>query len=84
LPLARVTYNARYVLPGTTPGTGRTPLPDDLEQAAVEQVASWFLHRDKVGLTRNWPYQGTYEIFARGDLLDTVRAVPAKYERLSP
>src|SRR5437870_4521720 len=24
------------------PGAGQTPLPDDLEQAAVEQVAYWF------------------------------------------
>src|SRR5439155_14312403 len=38
---ARLTYAAGYVLPGTTPGAGQTPLPDDLEQAAVEQVAYW-------------------------------------------
>jgi hypothetical protein len=38
-PQARVTYTGGFVLPGTTPATGQTPLPSDLEQAAVEQVA---------------------------------------------
>ena len=28
-----------YVVPGTVPAPGQTPLPDDLEQAAVEQIA---------------------------------------------
>jgi len=37
-----VTYTAGYVLPGDTPAAGQTALPDDLEQAAVEQVAYWF------------------------------------------
>src|SRR5579864_4417532 len=36
--LARITYTGGYVLPGTEPVPGQTPLPDDLEQAAVEQV----------------------------------------------
>jgi hypothetical protein len=40
--LARVTYTGGYVLPGTTPGSGQTPLPDDIEQATVEQLAFWF------------------------------------------
>ena len=40
--LGRVTYTAGYVLPGDTPAAGQTALPDDLEQAAVEQVAYWF------------------------------------------
>src|SRR6266516_2216785 len=37
--LARVTLTGGYVFPGTTPSAGQTALPDDLEQAAVEQVA---------------------------------------------
>src|SRR5258706_7731423 len=35
---ARITYTGGYVLPGATAGAGQTALPDDLEQAAVEQV----------------------------------------------
>src|SRR5207244_6998886 len=41
----RVTYTGGCVLPGTSPGAGQTALPDDLEQAAVEQAAYWFQHR---------------------------------------
>ena len=79
--LGRVTYTGGYVLPGTMPGAGQTPLPDDLEQAAVEQVAYWYRNRDKLGLTRNWPHDGTYEGFAQLDLLHEVKAVLKKYER---
>ena len=61
----------------------QTALPDDLEQAAVEQVAYWFHNRDKSGLVRSWPHDGTYEAFAQLDLLLEVRAVLKKYERWS-
>ena len=80
--LARLTYAAGYVLPGTTPGAGQTALPDDLEQAAVEQVSYWFRTRDKTGLLRSWPSGGTYESFLQSDLLRDVRAVLKRYERL--
>jgi hypothetical protein len=78
---ARVTFTGGYVLPGTTPDVGQTPLPDDLEQAAVEQVASWFQNRDKLGLIRNRPNAGTYQQFAQLDLLPNVSAVLKRYER---
>jgi len=78
---ARVTYTGGYVLPGTTAGAGQTTLPDDLEQAAVEQVAYWYRNRDKLGLVRTWPHDGTYEGFAQLDLLLEVKAVLRKYER---
>jgi len=77
----RVTYTGGYVLPGTASQPGQTPLPADLEQAAVEQVAYWFQNRDKLGLMRIWPHHGTYEQFAQLDLLLEVRAVLEKHER---
>ena len=77
----RMTYTGGYVLPGASPGAGQTALPDDLEQAAVEQVAYWFQHRDQLGLVRIWPHGGTFEAFAQLDLLLEVRAVLKKYER---
>ncbi len=83
LNLARITYTGGYVLPGATPGAGQTALPDDLEQAAVEQVAYWFRNRDKLGLVRIWPHDGTYEGFAQLDLLREVKAVLRKYVRWS-
>ena len=77
----RVTYTGGYVLPGTTSGLGQTALPDDLEQAAVEQVAFWFRNRDKLGLLRSWPHQGTFEAFAPLDLLLNVKAVLDRHAR---
>jgi hypothetical protein len=79
--LARVTFTGGYVLPGDTPDVGQTPLPDDLEQAAVEQVAYWFRNREKTGLLRSWPHGGTYDAYLQSDLLLEVRAVLKKYQR---
>jgi hypothetical protein len=81
--LARVTYSGGYVFPGTTPGPGQNPLPSDLEQAAVEQVAYWFQIRDKLGLKTRWPHQGTYEGFFPLDLLPNAQTVLKIYQRWS-
>jgi hypothetical protein len=81
--LARVTYTGGYALPGTTPGPGQNPLPYDLEQAAVEQVAYWFQIRDKLGLKTRWPHAGTYEGFFPLDLLPKIQTVLKRYERHS-
>jgi len=78
---ARVIYTGGYVLPGSTPAPGQTPLPADLEHAAVEQVAGWFLHRDKTGLVRNWPSGGVYQQFIQTPLLPAVEAILKRYER---
>ena len=78
----RLTYTGGYVMPGTAPDTGQTALPDDVEQAAVEQVGAWFQNRDKLGLVRSWPHQGTYEQFAQLELLVEVKAVLKTYERM--
>src|SRR5439155_11379282 len=53
---ARLTYAAGYVLPVTTPGAGQTALPDDLEQAAVEQVAYWLQNWTTARKKRNYFY----------------------------
>jgi len=79
--LARVTYTGGYVLPGDTPAAGQTALPDDLEHAAVEQVAYWFRNREKTGLIRSGPTSGIFDTFLQSDLLIEVRAVIKKYER---
>jgi len=79
--LARVIYTGGYVLPGATADAGQTALPDDLEQAAVEQVAAWFQTRDKLGLVRHWPKGGIYEELVQKELLISVEAVLEKYAR---
>ena len=81
--IARVTYTGGYVLPGTVPTAGQEPLPSDLEQAATEQVAAWFMHRDKTGLLRNWPTNGTYQVLSQLPLLPWVRQVLGTYQKWS-
>ena len=77
----RITYTGGYVLPGATPDPGQTPLPSDLEQAAVEQVACWFMNRDQLGLLRDWPHLGTYKQFSNLELLPSVQAALKSYKR---
>jgi hypothetical protein len=79
--VARVTYTGGFVLPGATVGPGQYPLPSDLEQAAVEQVAFWFQSRDKLGIDTTWPHAGTYEKFVQLPLLLSVQSTLKRYER---
>ena len=58
-------------------------MPSDLESAAVEQVAAWFQHRDKLGIDTNWPHAGTYEKFFQLDLLLNVQTVLKRYQRFT-
>lgn len=75
----RVTYTGGYVLPDAEAAAGQTSLPDDLENAAVEQVAYWFQNRDHLGVIRQWPKGGIYQQFVDLDLLPGVRTVLACY-----
>jgi hypothetical protein len=79
--LCRVTYTGGYVLPGTTPAPGQTPLPSDVEHAAVEQIAFWFTNREKQGIKTNWPKDSVYQQFATQDLLESVASVLEKHRR---
>jgi hypothetical protein len=58
-----------------------TPLPADLEQAAGDQVVAWFQNRDRLGLTRLWPYHGAYQQVAQLPLLLEVTAVLKLHSR---
>jgi len=79
--LARVTYTGGYVLPGATPSAGQSALPDDLESAAIEQVAAWFQQRDKLGLIRHWPSGGTYLVFIQLPMLPQVSEMLRAHQR---
>lgn len=72
--LGRVTYTGGYVLPGTTPGSGQTALPDDVEQAAIEQAAYWYQRRNQLGLTSVSGEGASLQNFGELDLLPAVRA----------
>jgi hypothetical protein len=77
----RVTYTGGFVLPGTPPGQGQTALPKDLESAAIEQVAAWYYNKDKAGLIRHWPSNGTYLVLSQQPLLPAVAGILRKYQR---
>jgi hypothetical protein len=47
----------------------------------VEQLAFWFINREKQGLKTNWPKDSVYQQFATQDLLGSVTAVLEKYRR---
>jgi hypothetical protein len=78
---ARVAYAGGYVAPGDSVSPGQTALPRKIENAAVEQVAFWFMNRERIGLSRAWDYHGTYRQFAALDLAPSVVAVLEKYRR---
>lgn len=78
----RLTYTGGYVLPGTTPGAGQTALPDDLEQACVEQVSYWYQRRHQLGLASVPTAERTFYRVAELDLLPHVRKVLDRYQRI--
>lgn len=84
LDLGRVTYTGGYVLPGTTPDTGQTALPDEVEHACVEQVAHWYINRHRLGLASIAGEGGSVsQLNPTEDLLPTVKAVLQSYRRIN-
>ncbi len=79
--ISRLTYTGGYLLPGSADVPSATRLPSDIEQAAIEQAAAWFLRKDQVGLEIRWDKGGTYQRLSQLDLLPQVRAVLRRYER---
>lgn len=87
--VARITYAGGYVMPGGTAGAGQTALPDGLEQAAIEQLVSWWLNKDRNGLTSLSGQGGSVaalpmSVVSPLDLLPQVHNIMRKYERWNP
>jgi hypothetical protein len=82
----RVTYSGGYVLPGSNPppSTNNPQLPDDLQYSCIEQCAYLFQNKDRLGLAMVAAEGGRIQQFPRIDLLPSVSAVLAKYERWLP
>jgi hypothetical protein len=77
----RVTYSGGYFLPGMDQQSNNPPpLPDDLQQACVEQVAYLYQNKDRLGLVNVSAEAGNIQQFHQLDLLPSVAAVLAKYE----
>ena len=79
--VARVTYTAGYVLPGTVPDAGQEPLPAEIEFSCIEQVAYWYQNRHRLGLVSVSGEGGAIQQFAQLDLLPHVKAVLKSHER---
>lgn len=79
--IGRVTFAGGYVLPGTTPSGSQTALPDEIEQACVEQCAFLYRNKDTLGLAGVSADGGSVSKLATADLLPSVLAVLKKYER---
>ncbi|EEF62096.1 phage head-tail connector protein [Pedosphaera parvula] len=79
--LGRVIFNGGYVLPGNPVNADQTALPDDLEQAVIEQAAYWYQRRNQLGLISISGDGGSIQQFRSLDLLPNVQAVVRNYER---
>jgi len=79
--LGRLTYTGGYVLPGATPTGNQIALPDDIEQACIEQVAYWYSRRTQLGLLSVSSEAGIVQQFQSTDLLPQVRATLKRCER---
>jgi len=79
--LGRVTYTGGYILPGATPTGNQIALPDEIEQACVEQAAYWYQRRSQLGLLSISSDAGIVQQFQSSDLLPQVQAVLRNYER---
>lgn len=82
--VGKATYTGGYVLPGTTPTGSQTALPDEIEHACVEQVASWYQNRHRLGLANVGGEGGSVtQLNPTEDLLPTVKQVLQTYRRLN-
>ncbi|HWH72393.1 MAG TPA: phage head-tail connector protein [Candidatus Sulfotelmatobacter sp.] len=77
----RITYVGGYVLPGSVAGPGQAALPEEIEQACVEQVAYWYQHKDKLGVITSMEAGVAFYQFSQLDLLAHVKALLAKFTR---
>jgi len=77
----RVTFTGGYVLPGTTADADQTALPDEIEQACLDQVVYWYENRHRLGLLSTAGEGGSVQQMKGLDLLPHVQAVLRKYER---
>lgn len=79
--IARVTFEGGYALPGNTPSGSEPALPDEIEQACVEQCVFYYQNKDRLGLAGVSAEGGSISKLATADLLPHVQVLLKKYER---
>lgn len=78
----QITYTGGYVTPDADAGAGQTALPDDVEQACVEQVCFWYQRRRQLGITGQTVEGGGIQLFRELDLLPSVKKALQDYKRI--
>jgi len=81
--MARVKYIGGFVLPGDEVGDGQTPLPEDLQQACIEQIVYWYQNRSSVGSSSLTSAAGVTTTIQDQSLLNSVEDTLNRYIRWS-
>lgn len=81
--MARVKYIGGFVLPGDEVGDGQTPLPEDIQQACIEQIAYWYQNRSSVGSSSLTSAAGVTTTIQDQSLLNSVEDTLKRYTRWS-
>ncbi len=77
----QVIYRGGYCPAGSTPGTGEIEMPNDLREAAIEQVSLIYKRRDDIGLSGQSFDGGGYDKFSSLKLLPLVEETLKAYKR---
>lgn len=80
---ARAVYAGGYVLPGTSPGTGQTALPLEVEQAAIEQALHLYHRRHDLRFTDTAGQGVAARQLREVDLLPSVVTYLQTYRRMT-
>ncbi|MCP4566824.1 MAG: hypothetical protein GY841_04495 [FCB group bacterium] len=77
----QIVYTGGYIGPGGSVLSGQTGLPDDIREAAIQQVCFYLKRRHDIGLTAVSAEGQNITKFAPYDLLPSVKKTLARYRR---
>jgi len=77
----QIIYRGGYCAAGVTPGDGEHQLPDDLREAAIQQVCLVYKRKDDIGLSSVTFDGSAMQKNEKIDLLPLVKATLKKYRR---
>jgi hypothetical protein len=80
--VTQVIYKGGFVAAGQTAGSGETAMPADLREAAIEQAAYFYKHKDDIGLSSASFKGESFNKFADINLLPMVEAILKNYKRV--
>ena len=78
----QIVYRGGYSAAGVIPGPGEHAMPDDLREAAIQQVCLIFKRRDDIGLSAVGFEGGSISKFSKIELLPMVKDTLNNYMRV--